>query len=80
MTKNNSVHIPYPVMGLKIENDWNLLTAWCRYLGLGWQDLAARSHLSFSALSKLENGDNQMSDDLKHVAFVMGVKPEQLVD
>ncbi|WP_319548214.1 helix-turn-helix transcriptional regulator [Desulfogranum marinum] len=80
MTKKNGVHIPYPVMGFKIENDWNLLMAWCRYLGLGWQDLAARSHISPLTLSKMEKGDNPLSDDLKHVAFVMGIKPEQLVD
>ena len=80
MTQKNDVHIPYPVMAFKIENDWNLLIAWCRYLGIGWEDLASRSYLSPSSISKLENGDNQLSDDLKHVAFVMGIKPEQLID
>lgn len=80
MPPKNGVHIPYPVIGLKVENDWNLLKSWCCYLGIGWEDLSTRSHLSVLAISQLESDSNQMSDDLKRVAFAMGIKPEQLVD
>jgi len=72
--------IPHDVVGLVINNGWNLVKAWRRHLGLSQKELAKRAGISQPALSQIEHSDNLRSATLEKLARAMELKPEQLVD
>lgn len=80
MGRRSDKHIPYPVLGLVVENDWNLLTAWCRYLCVSWEVVAERAGMGLMTLSKYERTPNGQSEDLEKIATALGLNPDQLVD
>ncbi len=72
--------IPHEVVGLAVENDWPLLKAWRKYLGLTQKELAERAGVSLSVVSRMERSFNRRSETLKKLADAMGLSVEQLVD
>lgn len=83
LTKSASAEdalIPHAVVELVVKNNWNLLKAWRKHLGMSQKQLAARASISQPALSQMENSDNHQDVTLEKLAAAMGLKPEQLVD
>ena len=72
--------IPHAVVEMVVKNNWNLLKAWRKHLGMSQKELAARASISQPALSQMENSDNHQDVTLEKLAAAMGLKPEQLVD
>ena len=72
--------IPHEVVGLVIKNNWNLLKAWRKHLGLTQAEVAKRAGMSQSALSQLERSDNLRSETLEKLARALGLTVEQLSD
>jgi len=72
--------IPHEVVGLATKNDWNLVKAWRKHLGLNQKELAARARVSQPALSQMENSDNPRSATLEKLAEAMGLSVYQLTD
>jgi DNA-binding XRE family transcriptional regulator len=72
--------IPQAVVELVVKNNWNLLKAWRKHLGMSQKELAAKASISQPALSQMENSDNHQDATIEKLAAAMGLKPEQLVD
>ncbi len=72
--------IPHEVVGLVIENGWNLVKAWRKYLGLSQKELAKRAGISQPALSQMERSENLRNCTLEKMAVAMGLSVDQLVD
>ncbi len=72
--------IPHEVVGLVIENRWNLVKAWRKHLGLSQKELAKRAGISQPALSQMERSDNLRDRTLEKMAVAMGLAVDQLVD
>ncbi len=72
--------IPHAVVGLMIENGWNLVKAWRKHLGLSQEKLANLTGIIQSAISQMEQSNNLRSGTVEKLAAAMGVAPEQLVD
>jgi DNA-binding Xre family transcriptional regulator len=73
-------NIPHAVVGLVVKNDWNMLKAWRKHLGLSQNDLAARVGISQPALSQMERTDNLRNSTMEKLARALGISPDQLVD
>ena len=74
------ITIPNEVVGLIVENDWNLVKAWRKYLGMSQKDLASKAGISQPAMSQMERSDNLRSSTIVKLAEAMRINPEQLVD
>ncbi len=72
--------IPHAVVGLVVENGWNLLKAWRKHLGLSQGELATRAGISQPALSQMERSENLRSDTVEKLANALGIEAGQLVD
>ncbi len=72
--------IPHEVVGLGIENGWNLVKAWRKHLGLSQKELAKRAGISQPALSQMERSDNLRDRTLEKMAVAMGLAVDHLVD
>lgn len=72
--------IPHEVVGLVVENGWNLLKAWRKYLGMSQKELAAMAGISQPALSQMERANNPRSATLEKLAMAMGIDKELLID
>ncbi len=72
--------IPHAVVELVVKNNWNLLKAWRKHLGMNQKELAAKAGISQPTLSQIENGDNHRDATIEKLAASMGLKPAQLVD
>ncbi|HHB76116.1 MAG TPA: XRE family transcriptional regulator [Desulfobulbus sp.] len=72
--------IPHAVVGLMIENDWNLVKAWRKHLGMSQEKLAKLTGISQSAISQMEQSNDLRSGTVEKLAAAMGIAPEQLVD
>ncbi len=72
--------ISHAVVGLMIENGWNLVKAWRKHLGLSQEKLANLTGISQSAISQMEQSNNLRSGTVEKLAAAMGIAPEQLVD
>jgi len=72
--------IPHEVVGLVIKNDWSLVKAWRRYLGISQKDLALKAGISQSALSQMENSHNLRGSTIDKLAVALGISSELLVD
>ena len=83
LTKRDSTDdalIPHAVVELVVKNNWNLLKAWRKHLGMSQKALAAKAGISQPALSQMENSDNHQDVTIEKLATAMGLTPEQLVD
>ena len=72
--------IPHTVVGLVIENGWNLLKAWRKHLALSQKELADRAGISQPALSQMERSDNLRAETVEKLANALGIEAAQLVD
>jgi DNA-binding XRE family transcriptional regulator len=79
-THEDDSTIPHVVVGLMVENRWNLLKAWRKHLGLSQKELAIRAGISQPALSQMEKSDNLRSATIEKLASAMSIEVEQLVD
>lgn len=78
--RDKEATIPHEVVGMMIENDWNLVKAWRKHLGLSQEVLAKKAGISQPALSQMERSDNLRDATLEKLALAMGLQTEQLVD
>ena len=76
----DNVLIPHAVVELVVKNNWNLLKAWRKHLGMSQKALAAKAGISQPAFSQMENSDNHQDATIEKLAAAMGLRPEQLVD
>ena len=72
--------VPHVVVGLVIENGWNLLKAWRKHLGLSQKELAQRAGISQPALSQMERSENLRTKTVEKLAEALGIEAAQLVD
>jgi len=72
--------VPHVVVGLVIENGWNLLKAWRKHLGLSQKELAQRAGISQPALSQMERSENLRTKTVEKLADALGIEAAQLVD
>jgi len=77
---DDEISIPHEVVGLVIENNWNLVKAWRKYLKLSQKVLAAKTGITQPALSQMERSDNLRGATVDKLATAMGIKSEQLID
>jgi DNA-binding XRE family transcriptional regulator len=83
LTKGDSADdalIPHAVVELVVKNNWNLLKAWRKHLGMNQKTLAEKAGISQPALSQMENSNNHRDTTIEKLAAAMRLKPEQLVD
>ncbi len=79
-TLTDDTLIPNEVVGLVIKNNWNLVRAWRKHLGLSQKALAKKAGITQAAISQMEKGDNLRSATIEKLADAMGITPEQLMD
>ena len=72
--------VPHVVVGLLIENGWNLLKAWRKHLGLTQKELAERTGIRQPALSQMEWSENLRTKTVEKLAHALGIEAAQLVD
>ena len=71
--------VPQAVVDLAFDNDWTLLKAWRKHLGLSQREVAERASMSQAAYSQIESGKHKTQErTLRKIADAMGVSVEQL--
>ncbi len=81
LIKETTPTIPHEVVGMVIKNEWNLVKAWRKHLGLTQKEVANKAGISQAALSQIEKAEvNNHTATLKKLAAAIGIKTEQLQD
>lgn len=73
-------HLPEDVVQLVVRGNISLLKAWRIHLNVKLADIAVKSGLDETTIEEMESKDNFFSEDLKKVAFALGVDVNLLVD
>jgi len=73
--------IPNEVVERVIEEEFNLLKAWRKHIGLTQKEVARRAGITQSALSQMERmATNNRTATLEMLAKALGIEAGQLVD
>ena len=72
--------VPHEVVGMVVKNNWNLVKAWRKYLGISQKDLASIAGVSQSAISQMERSSNLRDATIEKLAAALGLDPELLID
>ena len=71
--------VPQAVVDLAFDNDWTLLKAWRKHLGLSQREVAQRAGMSQAAYSQIESGKHKTQErTLRKIADALGLTVEQL--
>lgn len=71
--------VPHEVMRYVLRENYSLPRAWREYLGFTQADVAARMHITQSALAQMETSNRPRRATLEKLATALGVSVEQLV-
>ena len=71
--------VPQAVVDLAFDNDWTLIKAWRKHLGLSQREVAERAGMSQAAYSQIESGTHKtQARTLRKIADAMDLSTEQL--